>query len=73
MSHFTDKLCPPVEVESRVAALPQPVVFTNGVFDILHRGHVCYLAQARSLGGSLVLGLKSCSTLTVNMSALTLS
>ena len=31
-----------------------PVVFTNGVFDVLHRGHVTYLAQARSLGGSLV-------------------
>ncbi len=59
MSHFTDKLCPPDEVESRVAALSQPVVFTNGVFDILHRGHVTYLAQARALGGSLVIGLNS--------------
>jgi D-glycero-beta-D-manno-heptose 1-phosphate adenylyltransferase len=56
---FTDKVCPPAEVESRVAALPQPVVFTNGVFDILHRGHVTYLAQARALGGSLVVGLNS--------------
>jgi rfaE bifunctional protein nucleotidyltransferase chain/domain len=35
------------------------VVFTNGVFDILHRGHVSYLAQARALGASLVLGLNS--------------
>lgn len=59
MSDFTDKLCAPDEVESRVAALPQPVVFTNGVFDILHRGHVTYLAQARALGGSLVVGLNS--------------
>lgn len=59
MSDFTDKLCAPDEVESRVAALPQPVVFTNGVFDILHRGHVSYLAQARALGGSLVVGLNS--------------
>jgi len=42
-----------------VAALPQPVVFTNGVFDILHRGHVTYLAQARDLGASLVVGLNS--------------
>jgi rfaE bifunctional protein nucleotidyltransferase chain/domain len=42
-----------------VAALPQPVVFTNGVFDILHRGHVTYLAQARELGASLVVGLNS--------------
>jgi rfaE bifunctional protein nucleotidyltransferase chain/domain len=42
-----------------VAALPQPVVFTNGVFDILHRGHVTYLAQARAMGASLVVGLNS--------------
>lgn len=42
-----------------MAALPQPVVFTNGVFDILHRGHVTYLAQARDLGASLVVGLNS--------------
>ncbi|MDL2339659.1 MAG: D-glycero-beta-D-manno-heptose 1-phosphate adenylyltransferase [Pseudomonadota bacterium] len=59
MSDFTDKLCPPGEIESRVAALLQPVVFTNGVFDILHRGHVTYLAQARALGASLVVGLNS--------------
>ncbi len=35
------------------------MVFTNGVFDILHRGHVIYLAQARALGASLVIGLNS--------------
>jgi rfaE bifunctional protein nucleotidyltransferase chain/domain len=34
-------------------------VFTNGVFDLLHRGHVTYLAQARALGASLVLALNS--------------
>jgi rfaE bifunctional protein nucleotidyltransferase chain/domain len=34
-------------------------VFTNGVFDVLHRGHASYLAQARSLGGSLVVALNS--------------
>lgn len=56
---FLDKLCAPDDLPARVAALPQPVVFTNGVFDILHRGHVSYLAQARALGGSLVLGLNS--------------
>lgn len=59
MSSFLDKLCAPDDLPARVAALPQPVVFTNGVFDILHRGHVSYLAQARALGGSLVLGLNS--------------
>ena len=56
---FLDKLCTRAELAARVAALPQPVVFTNGVFDILHRGHVSYLAQARDLGASLVLGLNS--------------
>ena len=43
----------------RAKALPKPVVFTNGVFDVLHRGHVTYLAQARALGGSLVLALNT--------------
>ena len=56
---FVDKLCPRAELASRVAALDRPIVFTNGVFDILHRGHVTYLAQARALGGSLVIGLNS--------------
>jgi rfaE bifunctional protein nucleotidyltransferase chain/domain len=59
VASFLDKLCAPADLAARVAALPQPVVFTNGVFDILHRGHVSYLAEARALGGSLVLGLNS--------------
>ncbi len=42
-----------------MAALPQPVVFTNGVFDVLHRGHAIYLAQARELGASLVVALNT--------------
>ena len=56
---FLDKLCTRAELAARVAALAQPLVFTNGVFDILHRGHVSYLAQARALGASLVIGLNS--------------
>ena len=40
-----------------IGQLPRPVVFTNGVFDILHRGHVTYLAQARALGASLVIAV----------------
>ena len=43
----------------RITALPKPVVFTNGVFDVLHRGHVTYLAQARALGASLVVALNT--------------
>ncbi len=42
-----------------LARLPRPMVFTNGVFDILHRGHVSYLVAARALGASLVVGLNS--------------
>lgn len=56
---FFDKLCSREQVQARIAALPRPVVFTNGVFDILHVGHVSYLAQARALGASLVIGLNS--------------
>ncbi len=40
-------------------SLKKPIVFTNGVFDVLHRGHVSYLEAARSLGGSLVVGLNT--------------
>ena len=56
---FVAKLCPHAELLPRLAELARPVVFTNGVFDILHRGHVTYLAQARAEGASLVVGLNS--------------
>lgn len=56
---FFDKLCRREDLPVRLGALARPMVFTNGVFDILHRGHVTYLAQARALGTSLVLGLNS--------------
>jgi len=56
---FVAKLVPRAELQPRLAELARPVVFTNGVFDILHRGHVTYLAQARALGASLVVGLNS--------------
>ena len=56
---LTSKLCHPDDVMQRVAALPRPLVFTNGVFDVLHRGHVMYLAQARALGGSLLVALNT--------------
>ena len=58
---FLSKLASRHDAVQRVAALRAqgPVVFTNGVFDVLHRGHASYLAQARSLGGSLVVALNS--------------
>jgi rfaE bifunctional protein nucleotidyltransferase chain/domain len=59
MANFLDKLVPRGELTARLAGLLRPVVFTNGVFDILHRGHVSYLAQARELGASLVVGVNS--------------
>ena len=56
---FLDKIVSRPDAAARVKTLPQPVVFTNGVFDVLHAGHVTYLAQARSLGGSLVVALNT--------------
>jgi rfaE bifunctional protein nucleotidyltransferase chain/domain len=37
----------------------RPLVFTNGVFDVLHRGHVTYLAQARALGAALLVAVNT--------------
>ena len=57
---IADKL--PATQEAGVAqamALPKPMVFTNGCFDILHRGHATYLEEARALGASLVVGINS--------------
>jgi rfaE bifunctional protein nucleotidyltransferase chain/domain len=56
---FENKICTPTELATRSAALGAKTVFTNGVFDILHRGHVTYLAEARALGGSLIVALNS--------------
>ena len=58
---FLTKIASPQDAVLRMAQLRQKgaVVFTNGVFDVLHRGHASYLAQARSLGGSLVVALNS--------------
>lgn len=59
MSALMDKVCPRAELATRLAALPRPLVFTNGVFDVLHRGHVNYLHQAAALGGSLIVAVNS--------------
>lgn len=56
---FENKICTRADLAARVAKLPRPLVFTNGCFDVLHRGHVTYLAQARALGASMVLGVNS--------------
>ncbi|MHB1592414.1 MAG: D-glycero-beta-D-manno-heptose 1-phosphate adenylyltransferase [Sulfuricella sp.] len=56
---FENKICTPGSLAERIAALPRPLVFTNGCFDILHRGHVTYLAQARALGASLLVGVNT--------------
>ncbi len=56
---FENKICTPGSLFERVTSLPRPLVFTNGCFDILHRGHVTYLAQVRSLGASLIVGVNS--------------
>jgi rfaE bifunctional protein nucleotidyltransferase chain/domain len=59
---FLGKLTAREDAPSRIAGLPRPVVFTNGVFDVLHKGHATYLAQARALGGSLVVAINTDSS-----------
>lgn len=54
-----DKVCAREDLPARLADLPRPIVFTNGVFDVLHRGHVAYLHNASQLGGSLVVAVNS--------------
>ena len=56
---FLQKICQRQDLAQTLQHLPRPWVFTNGVFDVLHRGHVMYLAQARALGGSLIVALNT--------------
>ena len=56
---FEIRICAPGRLREVVASLPRPLAFTNGCFDILHRGHVTYLAQARALGAAMVVALNS--------------
>ncbi len=54
-----DKVCAQADIFARLDALARPIVFTNGVFDLLHRGHVNYLQNAAALGGSLIVAVNS--------------
>jgi rfaE bifunctional protein nucleotidyltransferase chain/domain len=56
---FEAKIHDPAALDSWLDRLPRPLVFTNGVFDLLHRGHVTYLARARALGAGLLVALNS--------------
>jgi rfaE bifunctional protein nucleotidyltransferase chain/domain len=56
---FERKIHDPAALEQWIGALARPLVFTNGVFDLLHRGHVTYLARARALGAGLLVALNS--------------
>ena len=56
---FAAKIATTGTLPGRIAALSRPLVFTNGVFDIVHAGHVAYLDQARGLGAALVVGVNT--------------
>ena len=56
---FEAKIRAPRDLERWLPALARPLVFTNGVFDVLHRGHVTYLSRARALGAALLVALNS--------------
>ena len=56
---YPRKIATAADALARIAALPRPLVFTNGVFDLLHRGHVTYLEQARGLGAALAVAVNS--------------
>jgi rfaE bifunctional protein nucleotidyltransferase chain/domain len=56
---FEAKIRDPGRLEGWIDGLARPLVFTNGVFDLLHRGHVTYLARARALGASLLVALNT--------------
>lgn len=56
---FEQKIHDPARIAAYAQGLARPCVFTNGVFDVLHRGHVTYLAQARALGASLIVALNT--------------
>jgi len=56
---FESKIQDPAALAAWLGRCTRPLVFTNGVFDLLHRGHVTYLARARALGATLLVALNS--------------
>lgn len=56
---IADKIVLREYLPAAIAGLPRPLIFTNGVFDMLHPGHVEYLESARALGGSLLVAINS--------------
>ena len=60
--NYENKVVPPDNLPGRLRSQTRPLVFTNGVFDVLHRGHVTYLAESRALGASLIVALNSDSS-----------
>jgi rfaE bifunctional protein nucleotidyltransferase chain/domain len=59
LPRFEAKICAPQDLAARVGSCARPLVFTNGVFDILHRGHATYLDEACALGATLLVALNS--------------
>jgi rfaE bifunctional protein nucleotidyltransferase chain/domain len=57
--NLKDKICPPEDLAQRISNLPRPLVMTNGVFDVLHRGHVSYLERSANLGSSMLVAVNS--------------
>ena len=51
-----------IQIINRIKAERKKIVFTNGCFDLLHVGHIRYLAQAKKLGDFLIIGLNSDSS-----------
>lgn len=58
-ARFERKILSELEVISRSADWPRPLIFTNGVFDVLHRGHVTYLDSAAELGATLIVAINT--------------
>ncbi len=56
---FEQKILQRASIAEFLIKAVRPLVFTNGCFDILHRGHVTYLAEARALGGALIVAVNS--------------